>query len=144
MYRTLITITLVTVVFIAGVFAVWALNGPDRFSENDNDEEIGEENAEHETPSETFSMEEFVLCLKEEGVIIYGSVTCPFCHQLAQMFGGYDVIDPIYVECSEDHERCMEEMQTNGVPEIQIKGELYQGGRSPEEIGRAVGCEFDG
>ncbi len=81
-------------------------------------------------------------CLKKEGVVIYGSKTCPACAQLVNTFGGYDVIAPIYVECMEDGARCSAEQETGYVPEIQIKGELYKGGRSPEAIANEVGCSI--
>ena len=93
--------------------------------------------------SELLDMDEFVLCLRDAGVVIYGSVTCPICTQLAQSFGGYDVIEPIYVECSQELGRCQSEMIGRGVPEIQIDGEFYRGSRDPVEIGRAVGCQLD-
>ena len=85
---------------------------------------------------------ELISCLEEKGVVIYGGAYCPFCAQLAESLGGYDAIEAIYVECTEKGERCNEEMQTDLVPEIQIKGELYEGGISPEEIAQAVGCEL--
>ncbi len=83
-----------------------------------------------------------VECLEQAGVVIYGSVTCPFCTELANEFGGYDIIDPIYVECTEEPDRCDEEMIGRGVPEIQVEGEVYQGSREPAAIGQAVGCEM--
>ena len=42
----------------------------------------------------------FIQCLKEKGVIIYGSEWCPYCKSLAERLGGYDVVIPIYVECT--------------------------------------------
>ncbi len=84
---------------------------------------------------------DLIDCLAEAGVVIYGSVTCPFCTQLAESLGGYDAIDPIYVECPDDPERCEAEMYGRGVPEIQIEGEFYQGSRDPVDLAEAVGCE---
>ncbi len=83
---------------------------------------------------------DFIYCLKEAGVVIYGTPTCPYCSQLALSFGGYDIIEPIYVDCQKEYARCTDEMQTRGVPEIQIKGVLYQESREPEVIGREAGC----
>ncbi len=87
-------------------------------------------------------MEELVQCMKEAGVVIYGAVTCPFCPRLADAFGGAVVVSPIYVECTQDGERCRSEMKGRGVPEIQVRGELYRGSREPAEMGRAVGCNL--
>lgn len=85
---------------------------------------------------------ELVNCLAERGVIVYGSKTCPACIDFADQFGGYEAIEPIYVECSEDPEKCEQEMQGNYVPEIQIDGQLYTGPRSPEALARVTGCEI--
>ncbi len=82
-----------------------------------------------------------VDCLEEEGVVVYGSRTCPACAQLAEGFGGYDVIASIYVECMEERDRCDEEKLTGFVPEIQIKGEIHEGRRDPASLAEAVECE---
>ncbi len=87
-------------------------------------------------------MSNLVDCLKEEGVVIYGSMTCPACAMLVNDFGGKEKIDPIYVECAEEREKCDNEKETRYVPEIQIKGNLYEGGRNPEAIAEEVGCEI--
>jgi hypothetical protein len=107
-------------------------------AEKENNIEKEEEN----NNSENEEMDLLVSCLKESGVIVYGSKTCPACAQLVAGFGGYDIIAPIYVECAEERERCDEEKQTGYVPEIQIKGELYEGGRSPEKLAGEVDCSL--
>ena len=120
------------------------------FQEDTNDQEEPEKQTDQEDlqeqeesdPEQNDPMETLVSCLEEEGVVIYGSVTCPFCTELANEFGGYEVIDSIYVECTEEPDRCDEEMIGRGVPEIQIEGEMYQGSREPAAIGQAVGCEL--
>lgn len=86
--------------------------------------------------------EAFVQCLADAGVVVYGSNTCPACTQFANSLGGYDVIAPIYVECTSEWERCSVEMQGNFVPEIQINGVLYEGSRAPEELALVTGCEL--
>jgi hypothetical protein len=113
--------------------------------EKEEEEEENSENLpEKEENEEEINMETSSLmdCLKEEGVVVYGSKTCPACAQLVSAFGGYDVIAPIYVECMEDGDRCSSEKQTGYVPEIQIKGELYKESRSPEVIASEVGCNI--
>jgi hypothetical protein len=115
-------------------------------SVNDNEEKNEEEEANVQEISDEeklITQEQFIQCLKENNVVIFGSVTCPYCAQLVDSLGGYEVVAPIYVECSEDPTRCRDEMQTRGVPEIQIDGVLYQGGRSPAQIGAAAGCVLD-
>lgn len=110
-------------------------------TDDENDDLV---NGGNDQSSDITDMDELVSCLKTAGVVIYGSVTCPFCKQLVDSFGGYDVVDAIYVECSVYPDRCTNELIGRGVPEIQIEGEMYQGSRKPEEIGSAVGCEFSG
>ncbi len=101
------------------------------FETTTSEEEITEE-----------EMIELVDCLKEKGVVIYGSEWCPACSSLVEEFGGYEIIDPIYVECTKEEERCSEEMIETAVPEIQIDGRLCRSNRYPEELAREVGCEF--
>ncbi len=85
-------------------------------------------------------MKELVDCLKEEGVVIYGSSTCPACRSLEEEFKGREVIAPIYTDCYEYQEKCAEEMKTGYVPEIQIKGELFDRWGSPEVLAKEVNC----
>jgi len=84
----------------------------------------------------------FVQCLAKAGMVIYGSKTCPACAALVEGFGGYDEISPIYVECSEEGDRCSQEMKTYYVPEIQIKGEIYTGPRDLDSLAAATGCKL--
>ncbi len=109
----------------------------DSEEENEEEEAVDQEISDQE---KLIIQEQFIQCLKENRVVIFGSVTCPYCAQLVNSLGGYEVVDPIYVECSEDPTRCRDEMQTRGVPEIQVDGVLYQGMRSPAQIGEEVGC----
>ncbi len=84
---------------------------------------------------------DFINCLDEGGVTIYGAEWCGFCNQLAESFGGYDLVDPIWVECTEEEERCEEEKEEGGVPETQINGEIIMGA-VPEQIAEEAGCEL--
>ncbi|MDA3815126.1 MAG: hypothetical protein PF549_02050 [Patescibacteria group bacterium] len=106
------------------------------------EEEIEEEGIEEEVEIEEEELISLVDCLEGKNVVAYGSKTCPYCMALVESFGGHDIIDPIYVECSAGAERCQTEKQTGYVPEIQINGELYEGERSPSAIAKAAGCEF--
>ncbi len=83
-----------------------------------------------------------VDCLKDNGVTMYGNKSCPACASLAESFGGYNVIDSIYVECTEERERCDKEKETNYVPEVQIEGEVYSGNRSPSQLAAVTDCPF--
>ena len=86
--------------------------------------------------------ENFINCLKESGVHIYGSATCPYCVQLIQEYSSYNNFYDIYTDCNENYDKCVSEMLTNGVPEIQIKGELLQEWGSPEVLARETGCSM--
>ncbi len=87
-------------------------------------------------------MVDLIDCFREEDVVIYGSYTCPACGELVELFGGEEIIEPIYVECMEQGQVCDEEKQTGYVPEIQIDGELYEGPGDPASLAREVGCEI--
>lgn len=87
-----------------------------------------------------------ISCLAKNDVIIYGLQSCPHCQKLVKSLGGYEVAEPIYIECSsagskKEQQRCQREMKTGYVPEIQIEGELYTGDKSPSELAKEVGCE---
>ncbi len=104
---------------------------------NQGEEEKGDTQIKEETEIS------FIDCLAEAGVVIYGSEWCPACTALVESLGGYEKVDPIYVECTIEEERCAKEMKTEFVPEIQIKGEFFKSGVIPPEvIGNKVGCEL--
>lgn len=100
------------------------------------------------TPKEGSGQEmtQLIDCLEENNLVIYGSKTCPACQQLVASLGGYETVEPIYVECSQGTEkemkRCREETKTNYVPEIQIGGKAYDGSRTPSSLASQVGCEY--
>ncbi len=102
-----------------------------------NPEEVGDE------------MVELIDCLAEEGLVIYGARWCPACNRLIEPFGGYEIADPIYVECSyeygskEELARCNRETKTEYVPEIQVDGEIYTGSNFPRHFADLLGCEYN-
>ena len=54
------------------------------------------------------SLNAFAKCLTENGVDLYGSVTCPHCTTQKEMFGdALKFID--YTECTENQQKCAEE-----------------------------------
>ncbi len=111
----------------------------------DKTKDITDEEKTTEPEEETEEEEKpitFIQCLADEGVVIYGMRGCPACEQLARNFGGYDAINLIYVECREEQKRCSDEMKTRYVPEIQIMGNLFEEGRTPQDLSWATGCEL--
>ncbi len=83
---------------------------------------------------------EFINCLKESEFVIYGANWCGWTKKLVEMLGGWDIVKPIYVECTEEEELC-EEKGIGGFPTILLNGKEYQGARTFEEFAVASGCE---
>ncbi len=86
--------------------------------------------------------DELIQCMASKGLLIYARSTCPACKQLVASLGGQEIVKPIYVECSENREKCTNNKKTGYVPEIQIKGELYQGSRAVGDLAAATGCKI--
>ncbi len=105
-------------------------------TEEDNQDIKGIEGVQEKEDTEV----SFIECLANEGVVIYGSKTCPACARLSGEYEGYDNMELIYVECTEDYERCNDEMLVGYVPAIQINGEIYDGWGSPENLAKETGC----
>lgn len=85
----------------------------------------------------------FLECLKDSGVVIYGTSACPACTQLKNdllAIGGN--VDLIYINCDENSQRCAEEMKGNYVPEIQIKGTPFPN-NSVEALSQETGCKIN-
>ena len=82
---------------------------------------------------------ETVECLAEKGVKIYGANWCGYTKAFVQALGGYEVIAPIYVECTEEVELCSQE-EVRGYPTTKINGEAYSGSRDYEGLAQATGC----
>ena len=61
---------------------------------------------------------------------------------MVDSFGGYGAISPLYVECNDDMDRCVSEMRTEFVPEIQMNGEVLEGVRKVEDFVEKTGCEL--
>ncbi len=137
--RTIKNILTVAVILFT-IFMVFRLTGENSKKENNYLENKEIEN--DKTTNQEIS-DDFIKCLEDAGVVIYGSEWCPACTALVESLGGYQKVDSIYVECTIEEERCSEEMKTEFVPEIQIKGELFESGVIPPEvIGNKVGCEL--
>ncbi len=90
----------------------------------------------------TLATSEFIQCLADSGMVIYGSSTCPACATLINLFGGYELAEPIYVECSDDWDVCEANKETGYVPEVRINDVLFEGERSLENFAAETGCEL--
>ena len=91
--------------------------------------------------AELVELNAFNDCLGENGLKIYGASWCGICAQLSQLMGGYDVMEEVYVECTEQENvaLCSEKVD-RGYPTIRLNGELYQGARTLEAFSQATGC----
>mgnify|MGYP003755288241 CR=1 FL=1 len=96
----------------------------------------------HQPEEEVVSFEGLIQCLAANNIVIYGTNTCPACAQLINSLGGYQAVEPIYVECNQETEQCIQQMKTNYVPEIQVNGELYTGSRDPQDLAEQFGCQL--
>ncbi len=90
--------------------------------------------------AELIELRAFNKCLADNGLVIYGSNTCPHCRNLVTLLGGYDVASSIYVECSQERERCNNEAKTGYIPEIQLNGEIFEDARTLESFAQETGC----
>lgn len=82
----------------------------------------------------------FSTCLAESGVKIYGADWCGPTNQLVNNLGGFDLISPIYVECTKQEELCAQE-QISGYPTIKINGERINPQRNFEGFEKVTGCK---
>lgn len=98
------------------------------------------------TPTTTKSPSQFIECLAQKGVAIYGSSTCPACKNLLSYFKDFGSLDSIYFDCSSSNakirQKCSENMQTEYVPETQINGVLIKERVTPEILSEKTGCKL--
>ena len=92
------------------------------------------------TEEDLAKISDFVSCLAENEVKIYGANWCGWTKKLVvDTLGGFEVSAPIYVECTENEELCLDE-GVEGYPTIKIGGEVYEGARTFEALAEATGC----
>ena len=85
-------------------------------------------------------LKEFIGCLKDSDFKIYGANWCGWTKKLVTMLGGFDMVEPIYVECTEQKEEC-DNAGVTGYPTIIIGGEIYQGpDRTFKAFSDVTGC----
>lgn len=82
----------------------------------------------------------FVGCLEKADFVIYGANWCGWTKKLVEMLGGWDMVKPIYIECTEETELC-EEKEIRGYPTIFVQGEQYQGARTFEGFAAVTDCD---
>lgn len=82
---------------------------------------------------------EVIDCYAEKDVKVYGANWCGYTNAFVETLGGYEVIDSIYVECTEETDLCSEE-EIKGYPTTKISGESYSGARTFEGLSQETGC----
>ncbi len=87
----------------------------------------------------------FVDCLVDNGVVMYGSATCPYCQTQKEMFGRSATKELYnkdgYIECPENQKLC-ESKGITGYPTWIINGTKYEGVQSIELLSSITGCEL--
>lgn len=82
----------------------------------------------------------FTNCLKEEGVVFYGTLNCPICKLQKELFKeSMNKLD--YVECSLNKRRCAKEGVTE-YPSWKINGSIYTSELSLIDIADLSGCNL--
>ncbi len=81
----------------------------------------------------------FIDCLAKADFIVYGADWCGWTTQLMQMLGGLEIMESIYVECTEKSELCQEK-NIAGYPTILINDKQYQRERTLKGFSEATGC----
>lgn len=82
--------------------------------------------------------DQFVICLSEKGVKMYGSDICEFCQAQKKIFGSsFEKIN--YVNCDFDKQICQEKGIT-AYPVWEISGKLDAGIASFDKLANATGC----
>ena len=96
------------------------------------------------TSEDIAKLQEFNECLADARVEVYGGDWCGITVQLVQTYGGWDAIEPIYIQCQDaargpgkDYSLCD---GITGFPTIKINGEEFRSGRSIEVLAQATGC----
>lgn len=92
------------------------------------------------TKEEKDEIANFNSCLEEKGVKVYGANWCGYTKALIENIGGFELAEPVYIECTENEELCSSEGIT-GYPTIKMNGEVINPQRNFEGLASATGCE---
>jgi hypothetical protein len=89
---------------------------------------------------------EFAQCLTDEGYVMYGTSTCPFCQQQKELFGdSFDKI--VYYECdtsAEDQVACKQAGVSSVPAWIDSAGNMTKGRLQLERLAEISGCQLPG
>lgn len=108
---------------------------------NGNDNNNNNNDGNNDNNENNYGFLEFNECLANNGIVIFGSEWCPACRSLVELLGGSSAVEPVYVECTKEQDRCAQEKMTGYVPEIHFNGEVYEGQRSVAALAQVTGCD---
>lgn len=85
--------------------------------------------------------------LKQVGAKMYGAFWCPHCQEQKQLFGQEAVAQLNYIECDPEGQNARPEVcqaaKIQGFPTWEIKGKLYEGTKSLEELANLSSYQGD-
>lgn len=138
------TIITIVVILLISIFAFFLLNSGQNTTKPTKQESpayLSDTSISPTTVQDDISSE-FIQCLADAGIVIYGMSTCPACADLVNRLGGTENLKPIYIECNENQEICDQEQQSFYVPEVQLNGEVFENMRTPQQFADITGCDF--
>lgn len=87
------------------------------------------------------NLDAFAQCLAENGAVMYGTYSCPYCAEEKRAFGDAFRLVP-YVECTKTPNECVE-AGVNAVPTWIFKdGRKFEGLQGLERLAEISGCEL--
>ncbi|MFA5484752.1 MAG: hypothetical protein WC260_00660 [Candidatus Pacearchaeota archaeon] len=84
----------------------------------------------------------FVNCLSSKGLKIYGLSNQEYTIYLAGIFGGFEIIEPIYIDCSENRITCLNE-NIMYYPSVKVKNNFVGVEASLDDFSRITGCDLE-
>ncbi len=121
------------------VQAAFDLNTPVEQPPSVEREEDVPVNTQELTDEEISEVISFNKCLASKGIIVYGANWCGYTKNLVQSLGGFDLIEPIYVECTQEEELCNKNKIT-GYPTVTLNGVVINPDRSFEGFAKVTDC----
>lgn len=91
------------------------------------------------TEEEIQEIVSFNECVAESGIEVYGANWCGYTKNLVENLGGFTLVEPFYVECTEETELCNEK-QITGYPTVMLNGEKINPERTFQGFAQVSGC----
>lgn len=91
------------------------------------------------TDAEKEEVLSFSECLAEKGIVVYGANWCGYTKNLVENLGGFELVSPFYVECTQEEELCSQ-MKITGYPTVMLNGAQANPDRTFEGFAKVTGC----